>query len=278
MNSTSTQCPLPTRAQRRKQRKREQCSKQCSHANRIVRAGAVTVLAAATVAIPVSGFVGPNSSITLPSKQFAVAAAGDSWAGQPDSTVEQADDLHRSETASSRARVRTPLQVSQCMKLDSANGDRPVTQTAELIWPLAQGSFNFASPFGMRFHPVLGISRLHAGADLAAPAGTPIFAVADGVVVDSQPMEGAGYWVRIKHESTDGGVYYSGYAHMFPTDVKVQKGDSVKVGQEIALVGNNGMSTGPHLHFEIHDSADTPIDPVDWLKEQQATYAGEDCK
>jgi murein DD-endopeptidase MepM/ murein hydrolase activator NlpD len=103
---------------------------------------------------------------------------------------------------------------------------------------------------------------MHDGIDLAGPIGSPIVAVGDGVVVEAGPAEGFGLWVAIKHANGD----YSIYGHMYRYYVKV--GQHVRAGQHIADIGNNGRSTGPHLHFGIaRGSATGPfIDPVPWLK------------
>lgn len=119
--------------------------------------------------------------------------------------------------------------------------------------PLQPGSYRISSPYGYRTHPISGTWSLHAGTDYAAPLGTPIHSVADGEVV----YTGAGRLGRsselviIEHE-LDGTSFYSWYVHMYPDGVFVEVGDRVRAGQVIAEVGNNGNSTGPHLHLEIH--------------------------
>ncbi|OEU96361.1 M23 family metallopeptidase [Streptomyces oceani] len=86
----------------------------------------------------------------------------------------------------------------------------------------------------------------HDGVDLANDIGTPIFAAGPGEVTESGPASGYGQWVRIKHP--DGSV--TEYGHMYERFVAV--GDTVEGGQKIASMGNEGQSTGPHLHFEVH--------------------------
>ncbi|MEE6273395.1 M23 family metallopeptidase [Georgenia wangjunii] len=121
--------------------------------------------------------------------------------------------------------------------------------------PLSAGSYRLTSPYGYRIHPIQGIYSLHTGVDYAAPLGTPIHAVTDGTVV----YTGAGRAGRsselviIEHE-IDGTTFYSWYVHMYPDGVFVTPGQEVRAGEVIAEVGNNGNSTGPHLHFEIHTS------------------------
>ena len=102
------------------------------------------------------------------------------------------------------------------------------------------------SRYGMRRHPILGYSRMHSGVDFAARSGTPIYAVSDGVVAFSGRHGGHGNYVRLNH----GGGLGTGYAHM--SRIAVSSGTRVKAGQVIGYVGSTGLSTGPHLHFEVY--------------------------
>jgi len=111
-----------------------------------------------------------------------------------------------------------------------------------------------SSKFGQRAHPILGITRLHAGADLGAPTGTPLYAPADGVVVLAEVRGGYGNTVVIDHGSSLGTLY----GHN--SQMLVSPGQEVKRGDVIALVGSTGLSTGPHLHFETRIKG-MPIDP-----------------
>jgi murein DD-endopeptidase MepM/ murein hydrolase activator NlpD len=103
------------------------------------------------------------------------------------------------------------------------------------------------SGFGLRRHPVLGYSRRHEGLDFAAPSGTPIFAAADGVVESARYERGYGRIVRLRHPN---GVETL-YAHMSRFTRGLKAGDRVRQGAVIGAVGSTGMSTGPHLHYEI---------------------------
>ena len=102
---------------------------------------------------------------------------------------------------------------------------------------------------------------MHRGIDLAAPLGTPIYAATDGVVLRAGPASGFGNAVYI--QDADGDVEIYGHMKYY----SVAAGDVVHAGDQIAKVGNQGQSTGPHLHFEIHKGGMTgkPIDPQDWL-------------
>lgn len=108
---------------------------------------------------------------------------------------------------------------------------------------------------------------MHNGIDVANPVGTPILAVMDGTVINSGPAQGFGNWIRIQHD--DGTI--SVYGHMPADQLKVNVGERVTAGQEIAGIGNEGHSTGPHLHFEIHPGGGAPVDPVSWFNERGIT-------
>jgi murein DD-endopeptidase MepM/ murein hydrolase activator NlpD len=104
-----------------------------------------------------------------------------------------------------------------------------------------------SSPFGMRKHPILGYNKKHLGTDFAAPLGTPIMASGSGTITRAKWCGGGGNCIKIKHNST----YETIYAHMksFARGMKV--GKKVKQGEIIGYVGSTGMSTGPHLHYEV---------------------------
>ena len=105
-----------------------------------------------------------------------------------------------------------------------------------------------SSHFGMRRHPVLGFSRMHRGIDFAAPPGTPILAAGAGQVMQAGRHGGYGNWVRLRH----GRGLDTGYAHMSRIARGVRPGHRVRQGQVIGFVGSTGLSTGPHLHFELY--------------------------
>ena len=104
-----------------------------------------------------------------------------------------------------------------------------------------------SSSFGMRKHPILGYNKLHQGTDFAAPKGTPIMASGSGVILRAQKYKGYGNYVSIKHNST----YVTAYGHMSKYGRGIKKGVRVKQGRIIGYVGSTGMSTGPHLHYEV---------------------------
>ena len=104
-----------------------------------------------------------------------------------------------------------------------------------------------SSSFGNRKHPILGYNKMHTGTDFAAPKGTPIMASGDGIILRAKWCGGGGNCVKIKHNST----YQTVYAHMSKFGKGIKKGVRVKQGQIIGYVGSTGMSTGPHLHYEV---------------------------
>ena len=104
-----------------------------------------------------------------------------------------------------------------------------------------------SSSYGMRKHPILGYNKMHRGTDFAAPSGTPIMASGAGKITRARWCGGGGNCVKIKHNST----YQTVYAHMKSFARGIKEGRRVKQGQVIGYVGSTGMSTGPHLHYEV---------------------------
>jgi len=104
-----------------------------------------------------------------------------------------------------------------------------------------------SSPFGMRKHPILGYNKKHLGTDFAAKAGTPIMASGSGTITRAKWCGGGGNCIKIKHNST----YETVYAHMKSFAKGMKVGKKVRQGEIIGYVGSTGMSTGPHLHYEV---------------------------
>ena len=104
-----------------------------------------------------------------------------------------------------------------------------------------------SSSYGMRKHPILGYTKKHTGTDFAAPIGSPIMASGNGTVVLAKWCGGGGNCIKIKLNST----YQTVYAHMKSFARGVKKGKKVRQGDIIGYVGSTGMSTGPHLHYEV---------------------------
>lgn len=116
-------------------------------------------------------------------------------------------------------------------------------------------SARVSSQFGMRRHPLLGAMRNHSGVDLAAPQGTPVYAPAAGIVGAAQWQGGYGLLVALEHA----GGMETRYGHLF--QITVVPGQSVAAGEVIGYVGSTGLSTGPHLHYEvrIHGAVINPL-------------------
>jgi murein DD-endopeptidase MepM/ murein hydrolase activator NlpD len=136
-------------------------------------------------------------------------------------------------------------QDGQGRWIDAANAERPAPVSAAMTWPVAG---RITSYFGYRVHPILRFSRFHAGLDFGASWGSPIAAAADGQVVAAGWSGGYGRQVRISH----GGGLTTTYSHM--SGIAASPGEFVRAGQLIGYVGSSGLSTGPHLHYEVRQN------------------------
>jgi len=142
----------------------------------------------------------------------------------------------------------------------------PQTVPEAVVWEQNRMAAEAARPRTVR--PIAGVltsnfgtrwGALHAGLDFADPIGTPIAAVTDGTVIEAGPASGFGMWVRVQQDDGTIGVY----GHV--NDILATVGQPVRAGDAIATVGNRGFSTGPHLHYEVHQADGGPIDPMPWL-------------
>jgi murein DD-endopeptidase MepM/ murein hydrolase activator NlpD len=155
------------------------------------------------------------------------------------------------EAAAAQAQADADRAAQEAAAAAAAEAARPRT-----VLPVAGA--RLSSTFGARW------GTLHAGIDLAAPMLTPEYAAADGVVLEAGPASGYGNVVYVQHENGDVTVY----GHM--EEILVQPGQVVRAGDTIALLGNRGQSTGPHLHFEVHVGGigGEKIDPIPWLRDR----------
>ena len=129
------------------------------------------------------------------------------------------------------------------------------------------------SGFGMRFHPVLGYSRMHRGVDFGAPTGTAVYAAGDGVVVRAGRVSGYGNYVEIEHNQQ----YATAYGHLSAFARGLHEGERVRQGEVIGYVGMTGLATGPHLHYEVHYQG-AQIDPLSVKMPALTRLAGDDLK
>lgn len=145
----------------------------------------------------------------------------------------------------------------------SRNFSYSTTGTGNIRWPFPT-AVPISSGFGDRVAPCRYCSSNHRGVDFTPGNGSPIFAIADGVVTSSEFGGGYGQFVYIEHD-INGQSVVSVYAHMQRSSSPLRVGDQISVGDFIGLVGNTGTSTGAHLHLEVRINGDY-VDPFAWLK------------
>jgi murein DD-endopeptidase MepM/ murein hydrolase activator NlpD len=146
-------------------------------------------------------------------------------------------------------------QAMPAMSINAVEYDRVPGARRGWVVPVVG---RISSGFGPRLHPIKKVVLFHDGIDIAAPYGAPVYAMSDGVVLYAGPASGFGTEVVLSHR---GGIT-TVYGHV--SRLLVRSGP-VKAGQPIALVGNEGESTGPHLHAEVRVN-DRPVDPLAWLR------------
>ncbi len=144
-------------------------------------------------------------------------------------------------------------------------GNSGATSIGGILTPIKGAPIT--SLFGLRFHPILHILRLHAGLDFGAPVGSPVRAAADGKIETAGPVSGFGDHVRIQHAG-----FETSYSHLSEIPASIHPGVEVKQGDIIALSGNTGLSTGPHLHFEFYLNR-VAVDPLPHLGSEIQTAA-----
>ncbi|MGK8522069.1 peptidoglycan DD-metalloendopeptidase family protein [Nocardia asteroides] len=217
------------------------------------RAAVAAVAAGAVVAAGQAAFASPEQ----PSQAVDYEAAG-----QIHEIAAQSMNVADPTAAPDSPQV---LAVSSPAHLDQFNNmlqkgqkyaEDLAAQEAAKLRPLFHKFFaagTFTSGYGMRW----GVQ--HLGIDIAGPIGTPIYAVADGTVIEAGPASGFGMWVRLLHD--DGTVTIYGHINT----ATVSQGQRVMAGDQIATIGNRGFSTGPHCHFEVWLNGVDKVDPLPWL-------------
>lgn len=140
-----------------------------------------------------------------------------------------------------------------------ADNKQEYTMVIPAIWPIDRTKLRYISSlYGPRVHPKFGYGRMHEGIDLAAPHGTDVYATGDAVVTRANWQRGYGNIIELNH----GFGYRTRYAHL--QKVFVKTGDSVSRGALIGTVGSTGVSTGPHLHYEVHFRGNH-VDPINYF-------------
>ena len=137
------------------------------------------------------------------------------------------------------------------------------------IIPPVKGRYKVTSPFGWRTHPITGKRRLHAGTDLVSTkADAPIIAPEDGLILEARKSTapGGGYGYFVKMRGASGATHL--FAHLVQDSITVKKGERVKQGQKLGIMGTTGASTGVHLHWEVRGKV--PVDPIAWMNRQNA--------
>jgi murein DD-endopeptidase MepM/ murein hydrolase activator NlpD len=156
------------------------------------------------------------------------------------------------------------FSMSQINAADTANAEAAYGNVPCMM-PIKEKDLDkITSGFGMRMHPIKKVEMMHNGVDMVAKIGTPVMATADGRVVKVEfNGEGKGYGraIIIQHDNT----FSTLYAQL--SEFKVNAGEKVKQGQVIGLVGSSGMSTGPHLHYEVRKNGE-PVDPGNYFSKK----------
>lgn len=150
---------------------------------------------------------------------------------------------------------------------DLAENKEEFSTIIPAIWPIDRTKLKYVSSlYGMRMHPKYGYWRMHEGIDLSAPKGTPVYATGNGVVVGSGWRPGYGEIIELNH----GFGYKTRYGHL--SKRYVQAGDSVTRGQVIGEVGNTGVSSGAHLHYEVR-FRDNTVNPIHYFNKDMSPEA-----
>lgn len=147
---------------------------------------------------------------------------------------------------------------------DLAENKEEFSTVIPAIWPIDRTKLKYVSSlYGMRMHPRYGTWRMHEGVDLAAPKGTPVYATGNAVVLRAGWQPGYGYLIELNH----GFGYKTRYGHL--SKMYVDVGDSVTRGQVIADVGNTGVSSGAHLHYEVR-FRDHTVNPIHYFNKDMS--------
>ncbi len=251
----------------------------------VPRVALLGALGAVTIIAPLSGVAQPGSAAAAAATPTASASPALADAGPTvvehlsaeGTAVQEASALAADPAAATRALTTASRSYQraalECPVESGSNGTLGAVMGGEapvhIVMPVADGAYRLTSDYGYRTYPFAG---MHEGTDFAGRLGTPLHAVADGVVTYAGgPRDGrTGNIVVVKSE-IDGQVVEFWYGHQYADGIHVSVGEEVVAGEVIGEIGNAGNSTGPHLHFEVHPGAGTETtDPLAWLRAHNA--------
>ena len=225
---------------------------------------AATALLVGT-SVPATALLDPEAPPV--STAMASIATSDAQAIDPELTQEQIIEVETGAELTVADASREDWSVTSYaemlrLKYGSRNFSYSTSGSGAVRWPFP-AAVPISSGFGERVAPCRGCSSYHKGLDFNPGAGTPIYAIADGIVIQSEYSGGFGQHAIIEH-TINGQRVTSIYAHMTGGSSPLVPGQQVLVGDLVGTVGNSGLSTGAHLHFEIRIGG-TPINPAPWL-------------
>jgi len=172
----------------------------------------------------------------------------------PQGLIREVDEIRQLSTYLSQS-IDPILEIGSLLDSQSA-----LLTEIPSIWPVRNGVGNITMFFGQNIHPIHGQWHIHRGIDISTfRSGDPVVAAADGQVVTVEYVYDYGNYVLIRHKHG----YYTRYAHMLSSNI-VQVGQRVQQGQVIGYIGSTGISTGPHLHYEVHIGSDV-VDPFRYI-------------
>jgi len=208
---------------------------------------------------PLIGFLRVNRSVlAISATAFAALAVGIHQIPAQAAAQELVNQVVGVQSMAVSTAVRQPVDLGR----DAFE----VSSYTTVQWPVDPSS-PVASGFGYRVAPCAGCSSFHQGTDFDPGRGTPIAAIADGVVTEvGNPSGSLGVYAIIRH-SIDGVTFSSLYGHMELGSLQLAVGQKVTRGQLIGRVGSTGASTGAHLHFGIEDASGTLIDSLEWIRQ-----------
>ncbi|HEY0303175.1 MAG TPA: M23 family metallopeptidase, partial [Rhizomicrobium sp.] len=175
--------------------------------------------------------------------------------------------LYVSLVTAAKSRALYRFQIAPGAPPEWYDGDGRSTRRGLMRTPV--DGARVTSTFGMRDHPVLGYTRMHKGVDFGTPVGTPVYASGDGVVDAIGPHTGYGNYLRIVH----GPKLATAYGHLSGYPQGIAIGTRVHQGEVVAFSGNTGVSTGPHLHYEIIENGGQ-VDPLQYKTQVGVSLAG----